>query len=96
MSKPSPAKPVAAIRHDDAKRRNIPTAEYQPVLDEQQKKPQQVRYPRNPDLDPQLVWRGKDEQDEKGGGLAHGGSPADAAFFSGRAENAIPPSRLAC
>ena len=63
MSKPSPAKPVAAIRHDDAKRRNIPTAEYQPVLDEQQKKPQQVRYPRNPDLDPQLVWRGKDEQD---------------------------------
>ena len=26
-------------------------------------KPTKVLYPRNPDLDPQLVWRGKDEQD---------------------------------
>src|ERR1700744_5549954 len=25
--------------------------------------PKPVRYPRNRDLDPQLVWRGKDEQD---------------------------------
>ncbi len=56
-------KSVDAIKHDDAKRKNIPTAEYQSVLDDHQKNPRQVRYPRNTDLDPQLVWRGKDEQD---------------------------------
>ncbi|MFA7268464.1 MAG: site-specific DNA-methyltransferase [Sterolibacterium sp.] len=33
------------------------------MLDDAQKNPKQVRYPRNTDLDPQLVWRGKDEQD---------------------------------
>ncbi|MEF8715418.1 MAG: site-specific DNA-methyltransferase, partial [Accumulibacter sp.] len=60
---PTPNKTVDAIKHDDAKRKNIPTAEYQSVLDENQKTPRQVRYPRNTDLDPQLVWRGKDEQD---------------------------------
>ncbi|MCL4759447.1 MAG: hypothetical protein KJZ96_14005 [Rhodocyclaceae bacterium] len=59
---PTP-KSVDAIKHDDAKRKNIPTAEYQSVLDDHQKNPKQVRYPRNTDLDPQLVWRGKDEQD---------------------------------
>lgn len=64
MAKQSTAnKNVGAIKHDDAKRKNIPTAEYQSVLDEVQKNPKQVRYPRNTDLDPQLVWRGKDEQD---------------------------------
>ena len=63
MAKPSAPKAVDAIKHDDAKRRNIPTAEYQSVLDDAQKNPKQVRYPRNTDLDPQLVWRGKDEQD---------------------------------
>lgn len=56
-------KSVDAIKHDDAKRKNIPTAEYQSVLDDHEKSPKQVRYPRNTDLDPQLVWRGKDEQD---------------------------------
>jgi adenine-specific DNA-methyltransferase len=59
---PTP-KSVDAITHDDAKRKNIPTAEYQSVLDDHQKNPKQVRYPRNTDLDPQLVWRDKDEQD---------------------------------
>ncbi|CAG1000287.1 Modification methylase DpnIIB [Burkholderiales bacterium] len=63
MAKPPTQKSVDAIKHDDAKRKNIPTAEYQSVLDEAQKNPKQVRYPRNTDLDPQLVWRGKDEQD---------------------------------
>jgi len=60
---PTPNKSVDTITHDEAKRRNIPTAEYQSVLDDAQKNPRQVRYPRNTDLDPQLVWRGKDEQD---------------------------------
>lgn len=62
MAKPSTTN-VEQITHDDAKRKNIPTAEYQSVLDDNQKTPKQVRYPRNTDLDPQLVWRGKDEQD---------------------------------
>src|ERR1700687_1112331 len=53
---------VAALRHQD-KRRNIPTAELEPVMDEADKRPRPLRYPRNTDLDPQLVWRGKDEQD---------------------------------
>jgi adenine-specific DNA-methyltransferase len=53
---------VAALRHKD-KRRNIPTAELEPVMDEKDKAPEPVPYPRNPDIDPQLVWRGKDEQD---------------------------------
>jgi adenine-specific DNA-methyltransferase len=53
---------VAALRHQD-KRRNIPTAELEPVMDEADKRARTLRYPRNTDLDPQLVWRGKDEQD---------------------------------
>jgi adenine-specific DNA-methyltransferase len=53
---------VEALRHKD-KRRNIPTAELEPVMDEKDKTPERVPYPRNRDLDPQLVWRGKDEQD---------------------------------
>ncbi len=63
MAKQPTSKNVEQITHDDAKRKNIPTAEYQSVLDDAQKNPKQVRYPRNTDLDPQLVWRGKDEQD---------------------------------
>jgi adenine-specific DNA-methyltransferase len=56
------AKQVATLNHDDAKRKNIPTAEHQSVV-EKEPQPKQLRYPRNTDLDPQLVWRGKDEQD---------------------------------
>ncbi|WP_119390612.1 site-specific DNA-methyltransferase [Taklimakanibacter lacteus] len=56
-------KSVETLKHDEAKRKNIPTAEYQSVLDKEQQNPKQVRYERNRDLDPQLVWRGKDEQD---------------------------------
>ena len=57
------AKSVETLKHDEAKRKNIPTAEFQSVLEQEQQHPKKVRYPRNPDLDPQLVWRGKDEQD---------------------------------
>lgn len=56
-------KTVETIKHDEARRKNIPTAEFQSVLNEEQQNPKQIRYPRNTDLDPQLVWRGKDEQD---------------------------------
>ena len=51
------------FKHDADKRKNIPTAEFQSVLQKEQELPRQVKYPRNTDLDPQLVWRGKDEQD---------------------------------
>lgn len=59
---------VETLKHDDAKRKNIPTAEYQSVMKKEQQSPVRVVYPRehearNRDLDPQLVWRGKDEQD---------------------------------
>jgi adenine-specific DNA-methyltransferase len=53
---------VTALKHAD-KRKNIPTAELQAVLRSEEQRPIPVRYPRNRDLDPQLVWRGKDEQD---------------------------------
>ena len=57
------SKIVETLRHDDSKRKNIPTAEYQSMVQRGDKDVQQIRYPRNTDLDPQLVWRGKDEQD---------------------------------
>jgi adenine-specific DNA-methyltransferase len=56
-------KSVVTLTHERDKRKNIPTAELQSVLKQEDLKPKPVRYPRNTDLDPQLVWRGKDEQD---------------------------------
>jgi adenine-specific DNA-methyltransferase len=56
-------KSVETLIHDEAKRKNIPTAEYQAVVHKEQEHPVETRYQRNRDLDPQLVWRGKDEQD---------------------------------
>ena len=56
-------KTVETIRHTDDKRKNIPSAEHQSVLEKTEAAPRPVKYPRNTDLDPQLVWRGKDEQD---------------------------------
>src|SRR3989440_5871948 len=57
-------KTVEALRHEEATRKNIPTAEYQSVLQKETQDPVRVAYERrNRDLDPQLVWRGKDEQD---------------------------------
>lgn len=89
MAKQNTGKSVESLVHGEAKRKNIPTAEYQSVLDEEIKNPRRVRYERrntpwlnelaalhdmgkaspefqtriNRDLDPQLIWRGKDEQD---------------------------------
>src|ERR1017187_5097768 len=66
---------VETLTHEEASRKNIPTAEYQSVLNEEQERPIRGTYDRgvagleaekgarNRDLDPQLVWRGKDEQD---------------------------------
>ncbi len=58
------AKSVETLTHDEAKRSNIPTAEFQSVMAKEHQTPIRVAYERrNRDLDPQLVWRGKDEQD---------------------------------
>lgn len=68
-------KSVESLTHDEATRRNIPTAEFQSVMRKDDQAPVPVSYPRgngelseekenrNRDLDPQLVWRGKDQQD---------------------------------
>ncbi len=46
---------IAALRHKD-KRRNISTAEFEPMIDEEVKSPIRLAYERrNRDLDPQLV-----------------------------------------
>ncbi len=62
---PSSQKTVEALTHDEAKRKNIPTAEYQSVLQKERAGPDARRATSaaTRDLDPQLVWRGKDEQD---------------------------------
>ncbi len=53
--------PVEDLRHDDT-RANIPTGELAGFVPDEQTDPL-VRYARDPSLDPQLVWHGKDEQD---------------------------------
>jgi len=68
MVKKSPKKKtkksVESLTHKDASRKNIPTAEFQSAMRKDEQRPIQIAYEcRNRDLDPQLVWRGKDEQD---------------------------------
>ncbi|MBV5340801.1 MAG: site-specific DNA-methyltransferase [Deltaproteobacteria bacterium] len=55
---------VETLNHEEATRKNIPTAEHQSLMHDADKNPVRIAYERrNRDLDPQLVWRGKDEQD---------------------------------
>ena len=64
IAQPPAPKEVVTLTYADASRKNIPTAEYQSVMKQEQQSPLRVAYERrNRDLDPQLVWRGKDEQD---------------------------------
>ena len=57
-------KTVETLTHNEAKRKNIPTAEYQSVLQKEGKgKPKTMSIRATPTSIPQLVWRGKDEQD---------------------------------
>ena len=57
-------KTVETLTHTEASRTNIPTAEYQALMRAEEQTPIRLAYQRrNRDLDPQLVWRGKDEQD---------------------------------
>jgi len=62
---PSTNTPVEAHIHKKDKRINIPTAELKDFVKEDEAKPKKILYPRDPSLDPQLVWKGKDEQDQK-------------------------------
>ncbi|MEY3867371.1 MAG: hypothetical protein RLZZ338_1262, partial [Cyanobacteriota bacterium] len=56
--------PIDSVKHQD-KRANIPTEELRDFMADDDKKPQTVLYPRDPSLDPQLVWKGKDDQDRQ-------------------------------
>ncbi len=61
-SSPSPT-PVTSLHHAD-KRANIPTEELHDFVVDEERLPKTILYPRDPSLDPQLVWKGKDEQDQ--------------------------------
>ena len=62
---PTPGFPeLEAHRHQDS-RKNIPTEELRDFVAEDESKPPKMLYPRDPSLDPQLVWKGKDEQDRE-------------------------------
>jgi len=55
---------IDTLTHDEDTRKNAPTAELEAFVSKEMKRPIQVAYERrNPDLDPQLVWRGKDVAD---------------------------------
>ncbi len=65
MSKKTPQPLVVdSIRHQD-KRANIPTEELRDFVADEELDPQTITYPRDTSLDPQLVWKGKDEQDRE-------------------------------
>lgn len=65
MAKRSPKSPteITSIRHKKDTRVNIPTEELRDFVAEDEQAPKAMRYPRDASLDPQLVWKGKDEQD---------------------------------
>jgi adenine-specific DNA-methyltransferase len=56
--------PVESVKHKDT-RKNIPTSELSRFVADDEKAPKTILYPRDPSLDPQLVWQGKDEQDSR-------------------------------
>ncbi len=60
--KPQSPKEVTHLSHDET-RKNIPTEELRDFVTEDEQQPRTMLYPRDPSLDPQLVWQGKDEED---------------------------------
>src|ERR1700686_5403836 len=62
--KPKAATEITSTRHKNETRVNIPTEELRDFVAEDEKAPKAVLYPRDASLDPQLVWKGKDEQDQ--------------------------------
>jgi len=63
-NKNKPTTPIETNVHKD-RRTNIPTEELRDFVAEDENKPKTILYPRDPSLDPQLVWKGKDEQDKQ-------------------------------
>lgn len=61
-----PLKTVETITHEADRRTNIPTAEYQSVMRQEELAPVRLSFQkRDPDLDPQLIWRGKYDGDDR-------------------------------
>lgn len=56
--------PISSLKHNDT-RANIPTEELRDFVADDERAPKTILYPRDPSLDPQLVWKGKDEQDRE-------------------------------
>ena len=84
-------KKVETLTHEKASRRNIPTAEFQSVMRAEEQSPIRVAYERrNRDLDPQLVWRGKDET-----GLVRSGRSCAASLHPGESSSQSADRRLA-
>jgi len=63
-TKKSGPTPVETTVHKD-KRSNIPTQELSDFVKDDEESPKKMLYPRDPSLDPQLVWKGKDQQDSE-------------------------------
>src|SRR5882724_7328645 len=61
-SKAAASAKIEALVHRKEKRRNIPTRELAGFVAKEEAAPYIVQYPRDPALDPQLIWKGKDEQ----------------------------------
>ena len=56
MAKKASAKKIETLEHQEASRKNIPTAEYQAVMEQDDHSPIRIAYRRrNRDLDPQQV-----------------------------------------
>ena len=64
-TKKANSKSIDSLTHEEARRTNLPSAEHQSLMRDEEQKPFRLAYERrNLDLDPQLVWRGKDQQDQ--------------------------------
>ena len=86
-----PKKTVETLTHDEATRRNIPTAEYQSVMKASERSPLRVAYERrNRDLDPQLVWRARTSK------TGPTSSSASRRERQAAARNPIEANRHAC
>ena len=55
-------KRIVATQHGRQTRPNIPTAQMEALMADEESQPLSVAYPRNKDLDPQLMWHGKDDE----------------------------------
>src|SRR3989338_11040837 len=88
MAKRSPRKtgptPIEAIKHKES-RINIPTEELRDFVADEEQAPKRMLYPRDQSLDPQLVWKGKDEQDA---------SPLEVPLVPVYIQEKVPPQAL--